>query len=54
MARTLLHGHRYDGSLAARELGLVYRPIEETVTRTLRWYERQGLIRPLSRLMDVP
>ena len=38
LARTLLHGHRYDGSLATRELGLAYRPIEETVERTIRWY----------------
>ena len=45
MVRTLLHGHRYDGSLATRELGLVYRPIEETVTRTLAWYAERGLIR---------
>ncbi len=45
LARTLLHGHRYDGSLATRELGLVYRPIEETVARTLAWYAERGLIR---------
>ena len=45
LARTLLHGHRYDGSRATRELGLVYRPIEETVARTLAWYAERGLIR---------
>ena len=45
LARTLLHGHRYDGSRATRELGLVYRPIEETVARTLAWYAARGLIR---------
>ena len=28
--RVLLHGHRYDGSLAERELGLTYTPVEET------------------------
>ena len=44
LARTLLHGHRYDGSRATRELGLVYRPIEETVARTLAWYAERGLI----------
>jgi dihydroflavonol-4-reductase len=54
LARTLLHGHRYDGSLATRELGLAYRPIEETVERTLRWYESRGLIRPIERRADVP
>jgi dihydroflavonol-4-reductase len=45
LTRTLLHGHRYDGSRAARELGLRYRPIEETVGRTLAWYAEQGLLR---------
>jgi dihydroflavonol-4-reductase len=44
LARTLLHGHRYDGSRAARELGITYRPLEETLERTLRWYAREGLI----------
>lgn len=45
LARTLLHGHRYDGSRATRELGLTYRRIEDTVARTLGWYAEQGLIR---------
>ena len=48
LARTLLHGHRYDGSRATRELGLAYRPIEETVARTLAWYAERGLIRSAS------
>jgi dihydroflavonol-4-reductase len=43
--RTLLHGHRFDGSRARRELGLSYRSIDETVTRTLAWYADQGLLR---------
>jgi dihydroflavonol-4-reductase len=43
MVRTLLHGHRYDGSLASRELGLRYTPIEETVGRTLAWYAERGM-----------
>jgi dihydroflavonol-4-reductase len=43
VARALLHGHRYDGSLAERELGLTYTPIEETVVRTLAWYAERGL-----------
>lgn len=47
LARTLLHGHRYDGSLATRELGLTYHPVEDTIARTLRWYADQGVIRPL-------
>jgi dihydroflavonol-4-reductase len=45
LTRTLLHGHRYDGSRATRELGLRYRPIEETVRRTVAWYAEQGLVR---------
>jgi dihydroflavonol-4-reductase len=47
VARTLLHGHRYDGSRAERELGLTYRPLNETVRRTLAWYAGEGLIAPL-------
>lgn len=48
MVRTILHGHRYDGSRATRELGLVYTPIEESLRRTARWYVEQGLVtRPL-------
>ena len=31
MVRTLLHGHRYDGTRAERELGLVYTPADETL-----------------------
>lgn len=46
-ARTLLHGHRYDGSRAERELGLHYTPFESTLRRTLSWYAAQGLIPPL-------
>lgn len=41
--RTLLHGHRYDGSRAERELGLAYTPMEETVRRTIAWYAERGL-----------
>lgn len=47
LARTLLHGHRYDGSSATRELGLRYHPVEDTIERTLRWYADRGVIRPL-------
>jgi dihydroflavonol-4-reductase len=42
--RTWLHGHRYDGSLATRELGLVYTPVEETFRRTIEWAVEEGLI----------
>jgi dihydroflavonol-4-reductase len=43
--RTLLHGHRYDGSKATRELGLRYTPLEVTLLRTLEWCAAQGLVR---------
>ncbi|MFN2502761.1 MAG: SDR family NAD(P)-dependent oxidoreductase [Acidimicrobiales bacterium] len=42
--RTLLHGHRYDGSKAERELGLHYRPVDETLRRTATWLVDQGLV----------
>ena len=44
--RTLLHGHRYDGSKAARVLGLRYTPVETTLRRTLEWCEERGLVPP--------
>jgi dihydroflavonol-4-reductase len=44
--RTLLHGHRYDGSKATRDLGLRYTPIDVTLLRTLEWCAAQGLVRP--------
>ncbi len=44
--RTLLHGHRYDGSKAERELGLRYTPLEETLERTLTWLAERGLVPP--------
>lgn len=44
LARTLLHGHRYDGSRATRELGLPYTPIRDTIDRTVRWYRSRGLL----------
>jgi dihydroflavonol-4-reductase len=44
MVRTLLHGHRYDGSRATRELGLEYTPVAETFRRTIEWAARQGLV----------
>jgi dihydroflavonol-4-reductase len=48
--RTILHGHRYDGSRASRELGLTYTPIAETFRRTIEWAVAEGLVtRPLPR-----
>lgn len=48
--RTILHGHRYDGSRAERDLGLSYTPVEETFARTIDWAVAEGLItEPLPR-----
>ncbi|HMJ32897.1 MAG TPA: SDR family NAD(P)-dependent oxidoreductase [Baekduia sp.] len=48
MVRTMLHGHRYDGSRSERELGLSYTPVRETLARTIAWAVGQGLVtRPL-------
>ena len=44
--RTFLHGHRYDGSLATRELGLAYTPVRETFRRTIAWAVQEGLVEP--------
>ena len=49
--RTILHGHRYDGSRAVRDLGLTYRPFAETLRRTVEWAVEEGLVkRPLPAL----
>jgi dihydroflavonol-4-reductase len=46
--RTILHGHRYDGSRATRELGLEYTRVEDTFARTIEWAAAEGLVtRPL-------
>lgn len=44
MIRTLIHGHVYDGSRAARELGLSYTPPTETLTRLISWARAENLI----------
>jgi dihydroflavonol-4-reductase len=44
MVRTLLHGHRYDGSRATRDLGLQYTPPEDTLRRLVRWAVDEGLV----------
>ncbi len=53
MVRTLLHGHRYDGSRATRELGLRYRPVAETFRRTIEWAVAQGLVTRPDQLRGV-
>lgn len=45
MVRTLIHGHRYDGSRAERELGIRYTDPRETVRQTVEWARRAGLLR---------
>jgi dihydroflavonol-4-reductase len=45
MVRTLLHGHRYDGSRSERELGLRYTEPRETIRKTVVWARAEGLIR---------
>jgi len=45
MVRTLLHGHRYDGSRAERELGVRYTEPSETIRKTVVWARAEGLIR---------
>jgi dihydroflavonol-4-reductase len=44
LARTLIHGHAYDGTKATRALGLRYTPIEETLRRTVDWWVEQRLV----------
>lgn len=36
-------GARYDGSRAARELGLSYRTVRQTLAQTLDWFRAEGL-----------
>lgn len=45
MVRTLLHGHRYDGSRASRELGLRYTDPRDTLSRTVEWARSEGLLK---------
>jgi dihydroflavonol-4-reductase len=48
MVRTMLHGHRYDGSRATRDLGLQYTDVRDTFARTIEWAISEGLVkRPL-------
>jgi dihydroflavonol-4-reductase len=45
MVQTLLHGHRYDGSRAERDLGVRYTDPRETIRKTVVWARAEGLIR---------
>lgn len=44
MVRTLAHGHAYDGSRAARELGLTYTAPGDTLRRMIEWFRSEGLL----------
>lgn len=44
MIRTIKGGAAYDGSLATRRLGLHYTPRDETIARTIAWFEAEGLL----------
>lgn len=43
--RAILHGHRFDGSKATRELGLEYTPLGTALWETVRWYHQHGHVR---------
>ncbi len=43
-AGVLFHGHSYDGRRATRELGLEYTAVEDTLERSIRWFERAGML----------
>ena len=44
MVRVMRFGHRYDGSRASTELGLEYRPVADTIARTISWFSTEGLL----------
>jgi dihydroflavonol-4-reductase len=44
MVRVLRFGHRYDGAKATSELGLSYRPLTDTLARTVDWFRARGLL----------
>ncbi len=45
MARTILHGGRYDSSKAERELEISFTPLRQMVTWTVAWYVQAGHVR---------
>ncbi|MGB9358340.1 MAG: NAD-dependent epimerase/dehydratase family protein [Acidimicrobiia bacterium] len=44
MLRTLLHGHRFEVSRSIDDLGMIYTPIGETLSRTVEWLASEGFI----------
>ncbi len=45
MFNLVVHGFRADGGKAAKELGIQYTPIEESLRQAVRWYWEQGLLK---------
>ena len=43
--KTLLPKHTISSAKAMRELGATFRPIEETLRDTVRWYADNGYIK---------
>lgn len=43
--RAILHGHRFDGGKATRELGLQYTPLPTALWQTVKWYHGNGFVR---------
>lgn len=41
----VVHGFQVDGSKAARDLGLQYTPVEESLRQAIQWYWEQGLLK---------
>jgi len=44
LVTTLLHGHRFDGSKAAKDLRFDYTDARNTIDRSVRWLEDQGIV----------
>lgn len=44
LVATLLHGHRFDGTKAPRDLRFEYTPAADTIDRTVRWLETEGIV----------
>lgn len=44
LVRTMLHGHRFSNARSREKLGLVYTPLESTVSRTIAWFQDEGLV----------
>lgn len=45
MIRLMKHGHTYDGSRAAEQLGLQYTPALRTLERIVGWFRGEGLLK---------